>query len=231
MLRLVPLLVLLATVAAGVMLAQTDKAPLCDLTSVQDQLQQALEDLAAADDADTTATLESLYQAGFALQTQAVACGYEPASEEREKLADFTLSLVDLPTLLMRNTVGGDVDSIMEKLVEIAGDPIRGQLLYNGLEDGIDGFPLGCSGCHVPDGTAPDTAGTWTRVVDIRLKDPALEGYTFERYIVESIVAPEVYLVPGYGGNLMPANFGQRLSIEQLADLVVYLSSQDQEID
>ena len=43
----------------------------------------------------------------------------------------------------------------------------------------------------------------------------------------ESILAPNAYISPGYPANAMPQNFGERLDLQQLADLVAYLESQD----
>jgi len=49
--------------------------------------------------------------------------------------------------------------------------------------------------------------------------------YTVESYIYESITNPNAYVVEGFQPDIMPANYGDRLSEEQLADLVEFLSS------
>jgi len=51
------------------------------------------------------------------------------------------------------------------------------------------------------------------------------------RYLVESIVQPNAYVVPNYLPNLMPPNMGTRLDAQMLADIVAYLESQDQLLD
>jgi hypothetical protein len=64
-------------------------------------------------------------------------------------------------------------------------------------------------------------------VDEIRLLDPALADYSIRRYLVESILHPQAYLVPDYA-NVMPPNYGSRLDLQQLANLVAFLESQDQ---
>jgi mono/diheme cytochrome c family protein len=105
-------------------------------------------------------------------------------------------------------------------LETVTGDPNNGQTLYNGA--------LACAGCHDAGLVAPQTAETWLAVTQgDRLSDPALAGYTPEHYLVESIVAPQVYTVPGFA-QVMPQNFGERLDIQMLADILAYLESFDQ---
>lgn len=112
-----------------------------------------------------------------------------------------------------------EIAAIMEELAGVTGDPVAGQTLYNG--------PLGCAGCHLNAAVAPVLEGTWTRVNEERLQDPALAGYTAEQYLAESIIHPNDYTAPGYSP-VMPTYFGDRLTYQQLADLIAYLQSQDQ---
>lgn len=42
-------------------------------------------------------------------------------------------------------------------------------------------------------------------------------------YVVESILSPGAYVVPGYPGRPMPAWYGQKLSAEALEKIAVYL--------
>ncbi|MFN8376227.1 MAG: hypothetical protein U0694_25550 [Anaerolineae bacterium] len=74
---------------------------------------------------------------------------------------------------------------------------------------------------------APGTEGTWTRVLNERL--PALPDYASgEEYLVHSIVRPNDYVVPTYSSGIMPNVFGDQLTLQDLADIVSYLMSQDQ---
>jgi hypothetical protein len=145
--------------------------------------------------------LDNLFKVGAAYQELALACGYIPA---------------DAAT----RAVGTDVERILTTLAEINGDPLNGQLIYNG--------EYGCATCHEGENrVAPATEGTLTRIEETRLNDPALEGYTVEQYLVESIVQPGHYVVPAYQ-NIMSNNFGERLTAQELADLILFLESQDQ---
>jgi mono/diheme cytochrome c family protein len=84
----------------------------------------------------------------------------------------------------------------------------------------------GCIGCHGGGLSAPNTEGTWTRVLEERLEEPEFEGWTGEEYLYSSIVNPHAYLVEGYGP-LMPNIFGQTLTQQNIADLIAYLETQE----
>ncbi len=122
--------------------------------------------------------------------------------------------------------VGTDVQAILAKLPDYTGDATRGNDLYHGKVNSQLGNPLPCAGCHqqAADSTGPMANGLYTRVTDIRLKDPKLAGYTPEQYLVESITHPEAYTVPNFS-NLMPPVFGQQLSYQDLADIIAYLET------
>ncbi len=216
---------LVALLGGGFTLSQEDID--CTEAGLATLLEQStLDSETAIEDA-----LPDLYRVGLAYQQYAVACGYRPSPEETAMLAESVLAVVDVSTLLQATSVGRDVDAILADLETVDGNLTNGQLLYNGLEPGLDGASLGCAGCHSESEIAPPTSGTWTRVDEIRLQTPELDGYSVDRYLVESIVQPNAYLVPGYQANLMPTVFGDRLDTQQLADLLAYLKSQDQLLD
>ena len=145
-------------------------------------------------------------------------------------MLEQALDFVSLDDLIAAQSVGVDVDQILVELDEVYGDPLAGQLLYNGLEPALGGSPLGCAGCHENATIAPLTAGTWTRIDDIRLGLPRFADYSHRQYLVESIVRPMDYITPEYAA-VMPEIYGGQLTIEQLADLVAFLDSQDQLLD
>ncbi len=83
----------------------------------------------------------------------------------------------------------------------------------------------GCTACHSSDGSA-GVGPTWAGIAGTErpledgssvLADPA--------YLLESIVDPNVKIVAGYAAGLMPQNFGDTLSDQELAALVIYIES------
>ncbi|MGB1285651.1 MAG: c-type cytochrome [Aggregatilineales bacterium] len=169
----------------------------------------------------------NLYRLGSLYQQLAANCGYQPSEQEINDLIQLTLLLTDLETIIAAQATGTDVAAIMIELETVAGDSFNGQLLYNGIEFGLDGNALGCSGCHQGE-SAPLTGATWTRIVEERLTLPEFADYTAEQYAVESIVLPEHYIVPEYQPGLMPGSYGSRMDIQQLADVIAFLRSHDE---
>lgn len=171
-----------------------------ELLRQQAELAALLDTLKLDNPAKAGVTLDNLFKVGAAYQELALDCGYIPA---------------DAATRM----VGDDVERILNTLETVYGDPLNGQILYDG--------DLGCAGCHISESKiAPPIDGTYTRVEETRLLDPALADYTVRQYLVESIVQPAHYLVPDYQ-NIMLNNFGERITLQELADLVVFLESQD----
>ncbi len=110
-----------------------------------------------------------------------------------------------------------------------AGDPGRGEALYDSNE-------LGCASCHEGGIVAPITEGTATRAAERVAAIPELAGITVEQYLVESILQPNAYLVPNEGSaiyssngiSVMQQNYSDRIDAQDLADLVAYLLQQTQ---
>ena len=174
--------------------------------------------------------LANLFRLGALYQTLALDCGYQPNEVEIDRLLQQTLDFVSLDDLILAQAVGTDVAAILLELEEVYGDPLKGQLLYNGLEPALGGGSLGCAGCHENEAVAPLTAGTWTRIDEIRLALPAFADYSHRQFLVESIIQPMAYITPDYAG-MMPEIYGRQLTTQQLADLVAFLDSQDQLLD
>ena len=116
---------------------------------------------------------------------------------------------------------GDNPEGILARWVEdeIEGSATSGASLYD--------IKFGCTSCHRDGATAPNTVGTWTRVLTERLAEPGFAGYTGERYLVESIVLPASYVVDGYSSGVMPIDFGTRMTDQQLADIVAHLKTQE----
>ncbi len=73
---------------------------------------------------------------------------------------------------------------------------------------------IGCSSCHVINGqggaVGPDLTNVYSKGED---------------YIHEAIVQPNAVIGEGFQPNLMPQNFGQRMSEENINDIIAYLKS------
>jgi len=113
-------------------------------------------------------------------------------------------------------TVGIDVDAILVGLEDFTGDPNNGQLLYTSYA---------CAGCHMNASVAPLTEETW-QSAEAGAGGRPHAGEPL-RYVVESIVAPGEYIVEGYPAGAMPGNFGDRLTYQEMADIVAYIASYD----
>lgn len=90
----------------------------------------------------------------------------------------------------------------------------------------------GCGGCHIVQGVdgmvgvvGPELSALGSVALE-RLEDSAYGGAatSAEEYIQESILKPEIYVVPDYLAGVMPATFGDTLSPEDLQAIVEYLS-------
>lgn len=81
-------------------------------------------------------------------------------------------------------------------------------------------FSQNCAACHTLAGNAvivgPAMAGIASRA------GARVEGLSAQEYLVESIMDPSVYLVPGFD-DLMPKTWGRTLTGEELDALVAFM--------
>ncbi len=99
----------------------------------------------------------------------------------------------------------------------VAGEPAEEEQAVAASADGAALFDeQGCAGCHVL--AAAGSTGTVGPDLDIELKG---EDATF---IEESIVDPEKEIAPGFPAGVMPSNFGDTLSPEEIEALVAYIA-------
>lgn len=95
------------------------------------------------------------------------------------------------------------------------GDAVRGAALF---AERIDGAAA-CSSCHALDAgqsSGPSLAG-YAEVAGDRVSDQDAAEYTFT-----SILRPAKHIVRGYS-NVMPDDYADKLSRQQIADLIAYL--------
>lgn len=83
---------------------------------------------------------------------------------------------------------------------------------------------FGCIGCHSLNPDDVRTGPTWHNVGDTAVI--RVPGESPAQYIYQSITAPNAFVVPGYPANIMPANFTDLMTPEQIADMVAYLLQQ-----
>ena len=101
-----------------------------------------------------------------------------------------------------------------------AGDAANGEALATSK---------GCAACHITTNNGPAWAASAGQpgIGDRAATRFSQEDYTgaatsAEQYLLESIVSPSAYVVPGFVIQ-MPANFGQSLTAQETADLIAYM--------
>lgn len=123
------------------------------------------------------------------------------------------LSLIaSIAVLLLLSACGGEPESTVA-LAEIPteGDPVRGEEVFNELSNPA------CSGCHVAGAAGAPSLEGYADVAGERVEGQSAREYTFY-----SIVEPGRYVVEGYG-NAMPNTYDERLSVQDIADLIAYM--------
>lgn len=176
-------------------------------------------------DAASTSTIGPDLDAAFA---QARASGMDPETiagvvknqveNPRPSSSDPSVSMpADLVT-------GGDLDDVASYLGTVAGNPeFKGPELPN--DPGAQVFlQNGCGSCHVLQ--AAGASGTTGPDLDDVIGKVFLNGKDNLKTpagIEQAIVDPGKTLAPGYPPNVMPTDFGQRISSTELNDLVQFL--------
>lgn len=102
------------------------------------------------------------------------------------------------------------------------GDAERGKTLAEST--------FGCTVCHAltPVGPAWAPAGDQPGLADraalrIGAADYAGAAQTPEQYLIESVMLPNAYVVEGFTQGTMPADFGDKVTLQQMADLLAYM--------
>jgi mono/diheme cytochrome c family protein len=130
---------------------------------------------------------------------------------------EATAPVREISPTLAGPPVGTDITQTLP-----TGDAVNGEALANSK---------GCVACHVTTTTGPAWAAS-TGVPGIgdraatRFSEPDYTGKatSAEQYLLESIVNPTAFVVSGFQP-LMPANFGQTLTAQEVADLIAYMST------
>jgi len=110
----------------------------------------------------------------------------------------------------------------------LRGDPERGKALFT------TGVQPACATCHLVRDTSdgligPELTHIGTTAAE-RVKDPGYTGSAKDAagYLRESITTPNAYIAPGCPAgacfrDVMPQDFAQKLTTQQVADLVAYM--------
>jgi cytochrome c oxidase subunit 2 len=106
---------------------------------------------------------------------------------------------------------------MQDQVSQVATDPItRGANLAK---------TIGCVGCHSADGKA-GAGPTWKGLFGSQVKLASGETVTAdEAYLKESILHPNAQISEGFNPGLMPTNYGDTLTADQLSDLIEYIKS------
>ena len=146
------------------------------------------------------------------------------ANQRETLVANQTATAAAMPTVDAASAADATPTAADVASVELPGDPALGQILFNSQQTTAQGVWM-CSQCHAVDanrligpglGGLVDRAGT------------RVEGQTAVEYVHESIVNPQAHVVQGdpvYPENLMPQNYGEIFSEEDLNNLIAYLLS------
>ncbi len=112
--------------------------------------------------------------------------------------------------------VGADIAQTLP-----AGDAAKGEAIA---------VAQGCTGCHIATNTGPawkptaDQPGIASRA-ESRFTDAGYTGKaaSAQQYLLEAIVNPSAYIVPGFEVVAMPGTYGQAMTAQDAADLIAYL--------
>ena len=137
------------------------------------------------------------------------------------------------PTVVPTNlpAVGTDITIDLPE-----GDPDRGHELGIGGQFGLDGKGLECGQCHRthflpgPGFSANDELpGIAERgAIRIAAVDYTGAATTPEQYLIESVLLPKAYVLMGNLWKDMPEDYGDRLSKQDLADIVAWMLALDE---
>ena len=107
-----------------------------------------------------------------------------------------------------------DLDALKAELAALPpGHPSDGKAVFNGAG--------GCFACHSlePDKVlvGPSQVGVATRALTRK------PGYPPDLYLYESIIRPNAFVAPNFAPNIMPPDFKQRLTPQQISDVIAFL--------
>lgn len=129
----------------------------------------------------------------------------------------FPRPMTDNPTVSMPADIveGRDLEDVATYIGRYAGVPGAAPPQVEGGPGAQVFADFGCAGCHV----LAEAGATGSAGPDL---DQVLPGRSTE-LIHQDIVDPEAEIADGYPAGVMPSNYGDQMSQEQLDDLVNFL--------
>lgn len=124
--------------------------------------------------------------------------------------------------LILAGCTGGQAAtptfSMMLSTLPASGSAAAGEAIFQG---GVLGKDLvACSACHSISGAKMDGPS----LAHIATAAAARQaGQTAEEYLFTAIVYPNQVILPGYTAGRMPADYGQKLTPQQIRDVINYL--------
>ncbi len=137
----------------------------------------------------------------------------DSAAAPAETTADSTAEATEAP-----QAGAASAEASLSPLQEAIqnADPVHGEELFAMIEGGSP-----CSTCHYVDSTdslvGPGMLGLAERAAE------RVDDQSAEEYLYNSIIHPNEYVVDGYPGQVMPLNYEDLLSEQDLYDLVAYM--------
>jgi mono/diheme cytochrome c family protein len=107
-----------------------------------------------------------------------------------------------------------------------SGDIVEGDAALG--EAAFENF--GCVACHSDTPAAgPTRTGLWTRVIDNEDDRLTVTGYEEEpeAYLIQSIVNPSAFVVPGFADGVMPNTFADRVGYQDIVNIIAFLETQE----
>ena len=118
--------------------------------------------------------------------------------------------------LFSGETFGEETTSTTEPIAFDSEAAMRGQ---------ITAESTGCLQCHTVDGTPSNSGPTWQGVAGASVTMTTGETIVADdAYLLESIVDPSALIVEGFEP-IMPPDYGETLSTQEIDDLVEYIKS------
>jgi cytochrome c2 len=156
-----------------------------------------------------------------------------------DKAQDLLL-LIAFPAILVACSSGAQ--SVTTEELPLTNTPTRALVEETNLNIKLpDGDPetgfsraikFRCYGCHVQETMGPqfDSAEDLPNIMErgaVRIAEKTYQGNatTNLEYIVESILLPEIYLIPGEWEDAMPTYFGEIMTEQDLADVIAWMGT------